>query len=224
MDAGTTLRWPFGVSAAAHLKVDVLRGFAAANYPFVAVETSKHRIGNVHPGAFEEGFADRDRVDDFFDDLDLVIDASAEFGVQHLIADRAREREVPFLHMSGTHGGWGGLVFRVTPSRGCWYCTRHAIESGALPTPPQAPPREGVVQPTGCADPTFTGAGFDLAEVSLQGVRLAVATVSSGSSGYPDYSWDYAALTLREAGGELVAPKWETSRPPRNPDCPVCGC
>ncbi len=46
---------------------------------------------------------------------------------------------------------------------------------------------EAVSAPRGCADPTFTGAGFDVATIALQGVRLVVGTLAGSiPGGYPD--------------------------------------
>ncbi len=76
------------------------------------------------------------------------------------------------------------------------------------------------MQPRGCADPTFTGAGFDVAEVALNGVRLAVSTLAGGlGDAYPDAEWDVAIISFRDEHGRRIAPRWQTFKLRRHPRC-----
>ena len=155
--------------------------------------------------------------------VDLVYDATAEVGIQHLLADLAIERSIPYLCISTTPGAWGGLVARIRPqhTEGCWICLQNALTDGTIPSPPFDP--AGGVQPKGCADPTFTGAGFDVGQVALAGVRLAVATLSAGTNGgYPDVGWDVVVVSLRDPDRRMIAPQWETFSLARHPSC-SCG-
>lgn len=115
-------------------------------------------------------------LDELLSGIDLLYDATAELGVNHLMADLAAARGIPYISISTTAGAWGGLIVRIRPddTRGCWLCLQHRLMDETIPSPPMDP--RGGVQPEGCANPTFTGTGFDVGEIALSGVRLAVST------------------------------------------------
>lgn len=214
VEPGTTVRWALGIPASGVRKAYALKEFIDANYPYTEVVPYVHQIGNV----LGDGPSDLEVLDSFLEGVDLVYDATAEVGIQHLLSALAAERGIPYVCVSTTPGAWGGLVARVRPGRtpGCWVCLQHALEDESIPPPPADP--EGGTQPAGCASPTFTGAGFDVSEVALAGVRLAVSTISAGEAGaYPDVDWDVAVVSLRE--GRLIAPRWDTFPLGRHPSC-----
>lgn len=126
--------------------------------------------------------------------------------------------------MSGTYGGWGGKVLRILPNQlsGCWLCYRYACENGTIPEPPSD--LSGEIQPAGCADPTFTGSGFDMLQVALQGVRVAISALCAGyEGGYPSMSWDVTLISLRSEDGLLIPPTYNTYEIPPDESCPYCG-
>lgn len=219
VDPGTVARWPLGISVTGLYKTETLEKFIAEHYPYTQVTATTHRIGALR----RNGSTDLKILDELLDGMDLVYDATAEIGIQHLLSDLARERRLPFLCVSTTTGAWGGLLARIRPdlTEGCWLCLQHALTDGTIPSPPADP--AGQIQPVGCADPTFTGAGFDVGQIALAGVRLAFSTLLTGKSGgYPDVGWDVAVIALRSAGGEVIAPRYETFKLPRHPSC-ECG-
>jgi hypothetical protein len=220
VDPGTAVRWPFGLPVAGLPKTQVIKEFISQHYPHVRVRERQHRLGAVRT---EPPF-DFDVLDEVLDGVALIYDATAEVGIQHLLADVARERQIQYLCVSSTAGAWGGLLIRVRPdqTKGCWGCSQWALMEGEIPSPPADPFRG--VQPAGCADPTFTGAGFDLSQVALAGVRLAVGTVTGGVAGaYPDVDWDVAVISLRGRDGTVIAPRWETFALTRHPSCGCAG-
>jgi hypothetical protein len=76
------------------------------------------------------------------------------------------------------------------------------------------------VQPVGCAEPTFVGAGFDLAEVSLQAARTAVGRLLRDTpNGYGEDGHDAWVLTMRDGGGGRVPPQWHGYTVERHPSC-----
>lgn len=76
------------------------------------------------------------------------------------------------------------------------------------------------MQPVGCAEPTFVGAGFDLAEVSLQAARTAVGRLLRDvPDGYGEDGYDGWVLTMRESDGTRVPPHWEGFTVTRHPSC-----
>lgn len=219
VEPSTTVRWPLGLSAAGRSKAEVLASFVSSEYPYTNVSAWHHKLGDP----LSKQDSDLKVLEEFFSGLDLIYDATAELGVQHLLSDLAREKAVSLVSISTTPGGWGGRIARIVPSRteGCWFCLQTAIEDETIPAPPADPSQP--VQPAGCATPTFTGASFDVTEISLAGVRLAVATLCSLQQGaYPDFEWDVAVLSLRNERGRPIAPQWKTYPLRRHPACKVC--
>lgn len=204
VDPGTISRWPFGIGAAGMPKTEAVGGFLAAHYPLTNALTWNRRLGQPTGDRSE-----LEVLDKFLGGVDLVYDASAEIGVQHLLSDLARERGIPYLAISTTFGARGGLVTAIRPAQteGCWLCLQHALDDGTIEPPPSDP--AGLVQPVGCASPTFTGAGYDTLHVALAGVRAAVGILLERA--HP--GWD--VLVVRH--GEF--PTYDTHRLDRHPRC-----
>lgn len=115
-----------------------------------------------------------------------MIEATAELGIQHLVAEFAAERGIPQLFVSATEGARGGLVGYTTPQfPGCWMCLQLALSDGTVPIPPSDP--DGLTQPRGCASPTFTGTSYDLLPVVAQAARVAVAAAGDSELGPSAY-------------------------------------
>jgi len=150
---------------------------------------------------------------------DLVIDASAEVGVQEISAEMARSLGKSWLMLSASEGAAGGTVVVVdTDADWCFACFQWHRAEGAIPFPVAV--TGGSVQPVGCADPTFAGAGFDLAEVSLQAARAAVARLLRGQpDAYPEDGHDAWILRLRAADGSRVPATWKGYAVGRHPSC-----
>jgi hypothetical protein len=216
IEAGSTVRWPLGLSVAGMKKVAALRDFVAQNYPYTSVAPFESNLG--HPFNNPEA-ADEVVVPQLLS-TDLVYDATAEWEINHALSDLAAERGVPYMCVSTTPGGWGGLVFRqrVGPERACWSCLQHYLNDETIETPRSKP--DGIMQPAGCASVTFTGAGFDAAMIALMGVRVAMSTLCAGHSGsYPDVDWDCAVVQLRDENGRVLAPAWRPYVIARHPNC-----
>jgi len=219
VDAGTTVRWPLGLPAVGVQKPAAIEQFISVHYPHTRVQAFDHRVGAVRNG----GPSEIEILDSFLKGVDLLYDATAELGVQHLLSDLAMSYRIPYICVSATNGAWGGRVVRICPGKtpGCWVCLQHALDEGVIPVPPEAPGE--FVQPEGCANPTFTGASFDIAQVWAVGVRLALGTLTGESNhGYPNTDWDVAVLSLRQPGGRPLVPCWETFALQRHPSCVVC--
>ena len=212
VEAGTGVRWPLGLDAAGVDKVEALIQHIRRNWPFTRVEGARWRLGSAPLGDGDE-LALLDRV---LDGCDLLLDATAELGVQQALAGLARELGIPYLFASATNGGWGGLVARLRPtSDACWYCVTLALTDGTIPAPPADP--SGGVQPVGCANPTFTGTNFDLAPVSAMATRLTVMTLAPEA--YGDVDWDVAVLSLRDREGRVLPGSWAGYRAERHHRC-----
>jgi molybdopterin/thiamine biosynthesis adenylyltransferase len=220
VDPATVGRWPFGLAAAGHPKVDVLAEFIRREYPYTKSEPHRFRIGAARDetGENEQAFLQRATQG-----ASLIYDATSEFGVQLFLSAFARDAGIPYISATGTNGGWGGEVLRVLPdpASACWgcYCRRY---QDATFRAPSANTTE-FIQPAGCSDPTFTGAGFDLAHVALFGVRAAVSTLCAGRpGGYPRMDWDLMVISFRDPAGLLIEPRVDCLKLVQHPDCERC--
>lgn len=222
VDPGTIGRWPLGMSAVGLLKVNVLAEHIERNYPGTTVRPIVHRIGATRFGAEAER-SDLDVMEEMTAGASLIFDATVEIGVQQYLAVTAAEFGIPYVSVAGTYGGWGGKVIRILPgvTAGCWMCCRYTFRDRLIPEPPSDP--DGAIQARGCGDVTFTGAGFDMAQVVLTGVRTVVATLCEGTDGgYPAMDWDVTTIMLRDERGGVVVPKYEQYSLAKHPECPQC--
>jgi hypothetical protein len=200
VDAGNSVRWPLGLSTVGMPKVEALGGFIAGNYPYTSVSNFPVRIGAPRLDDAEVA-SELDTLDQILDGADMIYDATAEPGVWYALSELARELHIPYVQNWATAGAWGGVVARITPTTGCWLCLEHHFADGSIRSPSADP--AGTIQPTGCADPTFTGTSFDLSALALSGVRLAVSTLCQGAVGaYPDSAWDVEIIDLRDETGQ----------------------
>jgi hypothetical protein len=229
VEAATTPRWPLGLDAAAHSKVRMLEAAIGRDYPHTGVRAVPWRIGEpVDPSTTSKGQLEflTGAQRKWLHGADLILDTTAEWAVAFYLSEIAAELGVPYVMVAGTQGGWGGRIYRVLPGGNgpCWGCIERWRDAGELPTPAAAPDELGRVQPPGCADPTFTGAGFDLGQVALAGARFVIQTLATRLGGeYPDVDWNYAVVSLRDEAGKAIAPRWQTVSLDRFPGCPQCG-
>lgn len=216
---GNAPRWLLGYSAVGYHKAGVSAAFLKEQNPFIDIRPFHHRVGNPIYG--DNVKLDNEVLSEALKDVDLVLDATAEWCVSHYLSDKALQIDIPYLWVTGTPGSWGGVVGRVVPGRtgGCWKCFQRYLhdETYHLPAQEQVPD----VQPIGCFHPTFPGSGFDMDHVALGGVRLAAATLCSDKvGGYPDFNWDVGIVDLWDSEkGVPIAPTWHTYELLRHPDC-----
>lgn len=224
VDPGITVRWPLGLGSAGLSKTVALKRFLNSDYPYTKVVDYDHWLGRVrYAGESSSEPTDLSILSEMLDGVDLVYDATAEEGVHYFLDRLCREWKIPYICVSATNGAWGGRVVRILPTAdmGCWSCLLAAGADGTIPWP-AADPSEPI-QPAGCASPTFTGTGFDLAQVNLMAVRLAISTlVDCGTDGNRNMGWDVAIGALRDANGCPTVPRWGTYPLERHPRCPIC--
>lgn len=224
VEAGTLVRWPFGLPFVGLPKTEVIGEIIQKNYPFTRLERYSLRIGAVEMR--KQPRSQRELLGEFLDGLDLVYDATAQSGVQYLVSILAGERKLPQVYVGGTYGGWGGMVARCIPNKtGCWYCWKLHLDAGTLPPPNSQP--DGLIQPRGCASRTFTGCSFDLLPIVAQGVRMSVQTLVAKSntegSRYPQSDRDVSILYLRDdKGNPTGCPRWEHHKLEIHPRCELC--
>ncbi len=218
VEAGTIVRWPFGIATVGRFKTEVISEFINANYPYTNIVPETRKIGGL-PSP-EDEVSEIEILESVFDQSDLVFDATAERGVQHLISDLAAEKKIPYIGVSNTLGAWGGIIVRIRPqiTSGCWLCFMHSLNEENFPSPSSDP--AGEVQPVGCASPTFTGPSFDSGIIALSSVRLAVSTLTEKMTPrYPAIDWDVAVIDLRDHSGNAIAPSWNTFELKKHPSC-----
>lgn len=221
VEPATAVRWPLGLPAFGQRKTTALQEFLAAHYPRTRVMPFHHKIGGIRRvGGADE--SEQQVLDQLLDGISLLFDASAELGVSQFLAEEAKKRNIPFVSIYATPGAWGGLVMRVVPGKtaGCWMCLQHAKDD-TIPTPRSN--AAGEIQAPGCGDLTFTGASFDLQNIVLAGVRLAIATICAGApDAYSEVSWDVGVLNLVDENHRPVPPSWQIFPLERHPNCPYC--
>jgi molybdopterin/thiamine biosynthesis adenylyltransferase len=210
VDAATSVRHPLGFQWAGMGKARAIAETIQRNSPYTAVKYFRHRIGSVRSTADDS--SDLDVVDELLDGVDLVYEATTEHGIQFQLSELARERRIPYVEAWMLNSDWGGLVARIIPDKGrpCWVCLSHEVADLGGESRTISSRQDRMHQPYGCADPTFIGVGFDVAEFALGGVRLAVATLLRSAPGvhYPDPPWDAAVLNIRQADGTVRVPEW----------------
>ncbi len=216
VEVGNTSRWVGGIPAVGVPKTAFLGQRIYMEHPFTSFEPFPMLIGGsaVAPVAREE--SEIDLIDRFLDDSDLLIDATAEIGVQQALAASATEHGLKQLYVSATEGARGGLVARITPSEGgCWMCLQLSIEDGSIPLPGHEEP--ATLQPQGCNSLTYTASAFDLLPVVAQAARVAVSTLAEDD----DEAGSVAFICSLEEP-RLLPPSWSTHPIKPHPDCPLC--
>jgi hypothetical protein len=149
---------------------------------------------------------------------DLVIDATADLGAQQLLSDACRAAGVAYLQSEATPGVWAGLITLFSPDAAvCWVCVQWHLYEGTLPELPHT--SAPAVQPPGCLEPTYPGAGFDLATIAAQTVRQAVSYLT-GANGYGPPFAGVITVCLRDDTGAPVLPLWQEHVLARHPACP----
>jgi molybdopterin/thiamine biosynthesis adenylyltransferase len=214
VNAATTPRWILGLSAAGRDKVTVFAELLQREYPLVDVTPIYLRVGHAafNPVADEA-------MRQALDGADVIIDCTVERTVHHYLSSNAWRKGIPYIWTSGTPGGWGGIVGRIssTRSRGCWKCFCGHLSDGTVPEPQSEDGPD--IQPVGCDAPTFRGAGFDMDTVAIMCARLAASTLSAGTDGgYGDFEWDVAVVNLWK-DGHPIAPEWKTFDLTEHPGC-----
>jgi molybdopterin/thiamine biosynthesis adenylyltransferase len=216
VEGGTIVRWPLGLDSIGKYKVSALHEFLNENYPYTKVRTYRHRVGV----AYRQPRSDRDLLPKVLKGADILLDASAEDGLSPSLARLADIFGITYLSVSTTPGGWGGQITRIRPdlTDGCWYCMLQLLKDGSIPSPPSNPAE--LVQPAGCSAPTFTGAEFDIEQISLTAVRIAVSTLCDGMPhAYPSTQADIQIISLRDDNGGLIPQTAQEFALTRHPKC-----
>lgn len=219
VQVGNTVRWALGWRFAGYPKTLAVASQIQSDYPYTNVDPINLVIGNP---AHSLDNSDYHRLRKVCESSDLIIDASANYRVSHFLSDLAIELAKPYLWVTTTHGAAGGVIGRIDQSEegGCWHCFQHRLGDRSIRLPEDASTEE--VQPGGCSQPTFIGAGLDSDTIALQASRLAISTLCRGEvEGYADFDWDVAIVDLNR-DGQNIAPDYATYKLLPHPQCHVC--
>ena len=219
LQVGNTIRWALGWRYAGCNKTRALHGQINAEYPYTTVNSHQVHLGGLsHPDLT----SDYELILELIKSVDLVIDAAASHRVSHFLSDLCLETKKNYVWLTTTPGCAGGIVGRIRSghTKGCWNCFQRGLNNGKYLLPADGGDNE--IQPGGCSQPTFIGAGVDSDEVALLASRLSIATLCSESSnGYPDFEWEVAVGNFR---GTKVssAPEWKTYTLESDNSCGLC--
>jgi molybdopterin/thiamine biosynthesis adenylyltransferase len=207
VEPGNSVRWPLGAASWGQPKVQAVREFLANHYPRCKVVPIQHMIGGL-------GRPDDHALHELLDAADLLLDASASSTVNLILWRRCQEAGLPMIKVGATPEVRGGTVMALAVNGPCPTCLSIARAAKEVETPAgeDDPLR---MQPIGCAEPTFIGAGFDLQELSLQAVRVAVDVLRAGLATSQVYT-----LSLRDAADNVVPPTWSTQSIDIQDGCP----
>lgn len=174
--------------------------------PWARVTVRNARIGTPFVGS---ELSDVQRVDDELAALLggclTIVNATANSTASSYLSMVSTESGTPVLHTYVSAGAWGARVLVQRPGHSaCWDCLawwqafpepeRSAFRS-VVPALKEEHARL-VVMERGCADPTFTGPGFELAATAAAVARCAVGIALDGA-GYPAPDFDLATLRFR---------------------------
>lgn len=219
VEPGNTIRWPLGFNAWGKTKLDALNEFLSREYPDTKVYLHPHYLGLIGLTEAEAERSENGILGSVIVDVHLVIDGSASHGVTTLLADRCRDEGTPLISLFATPTLEGGVVVRYAEDGGCPNCLEYAWHDNNIPSPPGRDSEDSLVQPPGCAERTFIGAGYDLQELSLQAVRLSVDTLAEEAANESVIQ----TLSFVDEDNNRCPPRWRIDPLPKHPKCQCSG-
>jgi len=214
IEPGNSVRWPLGCSAWGRMKLDTLSQFIQTEYPNTRIVPVPHQLGTFSNNDPAKG--DEAALSQTLDGADIIIDATASYGVTTLIRQFSRSKRLPLIVLYASPTVDGGVVASFAPDGGCPVCLEWAWHDGLMEPPPGLFADAPTVQPPGCADRTFEGASFDLQEISLQAMRVTLAALSTdaGSQNSMIYT-----MRLVDPEGHRRPPCWRVDALSPNGRC-----
>lgn len=214
VDAATAVR-AVGASRFANLpKVLALTRMVHETQPYTELRPIALKVGTTD--ADVAGLYDQ--LMTALDEADLVIDCTADIGVQNFLASTLRAAGRPYLHAEATKGVWAGLIALYPPGAPvCWDCVQRHLATHSLAAALPAEPNADVHNP-GCLEPTYTGAGYDLTTIAAQVVRT-VAGYLTASDGDQGRRGSVVTVTLRDDEGRETLPQWSAHDLAPHEDC-----
>lgn len=209
VEPGNSERWPLGAPSWGRRKTEALAEHLRSQFPAVVIVPVNHQLGQP---------SDQDTDDSALAvalaDADIVVDSTVSSGVTYFLWDRCMRQGTSLVKVGATPTLGGGSVVLHVPGGGCPVCLQYARTDKSVATPPGGEETPLGIQPPGCGERTFTGADYDLRELSLQSVRLVVATLRDGKT-----SGLVQTLALKNSDGEPILPHWLEQALPQHSAC-----
>lgn len=213
VEPGNSVRWPLGMSAWGLNKTDSLPDFIRREFSWTEVQEHRHYIGNLSEDDLVAG--DDSLFETILSEVDIMVDATASYGISTMLSDYCRIHGTALISLYASPPVTGGVVARFAPNSGCPTCLEFAHTASAIKRAPGFGDEASLQQPPGCAELTFTGASFDLKELSLQAMRLIVDTLEN-----PDASGLSVIYTLSlTQDGKRIPPSWCVKELPKAQGC-----
>lgn len=207
VEPGNSIRWSLGESSWGKQKAVALAEFIEGEYPWCSVIPKLHRVGTVAAATL----GDESIISELLDGSHLVVDATAEYGVATILSDYCIGKNLPLISFYASPPVTGGAVTYFHPRSGCPTCLEFAHDAGMIPPAPGFNSAPALQQPPGCAELTFTGASYDLQELSLQAMRIIVNALTAPPEGSMVY-------VLALPGGPQP-PSWTVHQLPKMDAC-----
>ncbi len=211
---GNRIRHQLDLADAGREKTKALARRVRRVHPWCEVLTIEFPVGHG-AGGMPEAVAMDDLICDQLGKVDLIVNATANW-----VAGS-------YLSSIAVAGAWGGRVLLQRPRlSGCWDCLALAQEDpeaydGDVQVPAEhSDPNAQQVAERGCADPTFTGPGFELAHAAAVAARVVVQALLVGEGGYPPPDFDLTTMHFRDEAS--ARPSAEYTTLPPHPSCTTC--
>ena len=213
LDAGNLVRHSADIFDVGLTKASAVGRVAKRSAPGISVEVHEFMVGRASSGMRPLEESPMVRLTEAVERSHVVIDATAEIAVHEVLSKMALARRTTLVVAEGSPGAWGGTVATIPAgASACGNCLEFSRQGGLVPSPPANSVR---VQPIGCSEPTFTGAGYDLAEVALQAVRATVSEVRRIDPAETVID----IVELRDPSGVPVLPRWNRVHIARREEC-----
>lgn len=225
LTAGNRVRHELDLTDVGRLKTAALANRLRRINPWCEVRERPQRLGGISASVLGAIQTADDQLAGELLNADLIVNATADSVAGSHCAKLARGAGSTVLHAWVGPGAWGGRILiqrnGERPS-GCTEClARWQSGNGGVEVPPLPEDPDPVeVLDEGCADPSFTGPGFELTAAASAAARVAVQLLGSGAA-YPPADFDLLTLGFRALAS--ARPESRGSRLPPHPDCSICG-
>jgi molybdopterin/thiamine biosynthesis adenylyltransferase len=226
--AGNRVRHQLDLSELGRAKVRGTAERALRVNPWTGVQIQGTRLGAAVGGEHESLVQEvDDRIVEELASCDLIVNAAANSTAGSYLSAIAHEVDRPVVHTFVSAGAWGARILVQRPGESaCWDCLAYSQKypernsGGAVVPDVPSDPDVTEVMERGCADPTFTGPGFELAAAASASARVAVQVLLGADGDYPATNFDLLTLKFRDDHDAI--PGTVAIRLGIHPDCKVC--
>jgi ThiF family len=225
LTAGNRIRHELDLADVGRFKTAALADRLGRINPWCEVSWKAQHLGGLNAPTLGAAQAGDDQLGAQLTGADLIVNASADSTTGFHCSKIARAAGSTVLHAWVGPGAWGGRVLIQrggAEQSGCTQCLAQWQEEGGVEVPPLSEDPDPVeVLEAGCADPSFTGPGFELAAAAAATARVAVQLLAEGTGAtYPPVDFDLLTLGFREEA--FARPEAHATRLPVHPDCSIC--